>query len=631
MNHTTIATLSTWVLTNFILFFAVFRYYVHSQETFYVYQLLGAPIAFSRASASCLNFNIAIVLLPVCRQFATTLRNLFGCCCVHLNRTWRQFLNSLLLLHRVVGVAILFFALIHIAAHVVNIRNFLSAYDSEDDVTRRLAQFRNGTDNYLNPITDHLPYWRVYLTYLPGITGLIMLVSLSLMFLTYMQPLRSRYYELFWSSHHAFMISFMTSAILHGCGGIVRKLKNPGMMDYKDYYYKYRQHDPQYCLKKIEYWGSISDCPVPVFEAVPPATWMWVLPSLVLFFLDKLYRSLKPFINRAKLVEVILHPSSVVELQFTTRYQMKMEPGQYVRVNIPAISRLEWHPFTLTSIPGDAAQSVHIRAIGDWTTSLYDFFDQQKTSIATPAAPSLVEMEKGEGEISIISGDEERIKQKEHHQQQRGSTISSPHFLDSLPIFIDGPYGAPSQDWFLYDVAVFIGAGIGVTPFASILKHVLKQMNTGGRNSDIYQCESRKKLVILKKVYFFWVCPQMEAFEWFHDMLEDLEAIDFSKNICSHVFLTKGWNRQASRTRSFALKNVLWERDPVTGLKRLRTEFGRPRWEKEMQTIERQHPNSAVGVFHCGPDRMADEIRLECQNINQKSTSNFNFITESFS
>ena len=92
-------------------------------------------------------------------------------------------------------------------------------------------------------------------------------------------------------------------------------------------------------------------------------------------------------------------------------------------------------------------------------------------------------------------------------------------------------------------MAVFIGAGIGVTPFASILKHVLKQMNTGGRNSDIYQCETRKKLVVLKKVYFFWVCPQMEAFEWFHDMLEDLEDLDFSKNITSHVFLTKGWNR----------------------------------------------------------------------------------------
>ena len=79
------------------------------------------------------------------------------------------------------------------------------------------------------------------------------------------------------------------------------------------------------------------------------------------------------------------------------------------------------------------------------------------------------------------------------------------HFLDSIPIYIDGPYGAPSQDWFLYDVAVFIGAGIGVTPFASILKHVLKQMNIGGRNSDIYQCEARKKIGDMLFVQNFFI------------------------------------------------------------------------------------------------------------------------------
>ena len=37
-------------------------------------------------------------------------------------------------------------------------------------------------------------------------------------------------------------------------------------------------------------------------------------------------------------------------------------------------------------------------------------------------------------------------------------------------LYVDGPYGAPSQDWFLYDAAVLIGAGIGITPFASVLK-----------------------------------------------------------------------------------------------------------------------------------------------------------------
>ena len=40
-----------------------------------------------------------------------------------------------------------------------------------------------------------------------------------------------------------------------------------------------------------------------------------------------------------------------------------------------------------------------------------------------------------------------------------------------LPLVrVDGPYGALAEDVFNSEVAVLIGAGIGVTPFASILK-----------------------------------------------------------------------------------------------------------------------------------------------------------------
>lgn len=47
-----------------------------------------------------------------------------------------------------------------------------------------------------------------------------------------------------------------------------------------------------------------------------------------------------------------------------------MEVGQYVFLNCPAISRLEWHPFTMTSAPEEDFFSVHIRLAGDWTEKL---------------------------------------------------------------------------------------------------------------------------------------------------------------------------------------------------------------------------------------------------------------------
>lgn len=39
-------------------------------------------------------------------------------------------------------------------------------------------------------------------------------------------------------------------------------------------------------------------------------------------------------------------------------------------------------------------------------------------------------------------------------------------------IAVDGPFGTVSEDVFQYEVAVLVGAGIGVTPFASILKSI---------------------------------------------------------------------------------------------------------------------------------------------------------------
>lgn len=53
----------------------------------------------------------------------------------------------------------------------------------------------------------------------------------------------------------------------------------------------------------------------------------------------------------------------------------------------------------------------------------------------------------------------------------------------SLPkLLIDGPYGAPAQDYRKYDVLLLVGLGIGATPFISILKDLLN--NTVKKEED---------------------------------------------------------------------------------------------------------------------------------------------------
>lgn len=55
-------------------------------------------------------------------------------------------------------------------------------------------------------------------------------------------------------------------------------------------------------------------------------------------------------------------------------------------------------------------------------------------------------------------------------------------------VAVDGPYGSATTDVFHYRVSVCIAAGIGVTPFASILKSIW------------YKCCNRNTVLALQKV-----------------------------------------------------------------------------------------------------------------------------------
>lgn len=52
--------------------------------------------------------------------------------------------------------------------------------------------------------------------------------------------------------------------------------------------------------------------------------------------------------------------------------------------------------------------------------------------------------------------------------------------------------------------------GIGVTPFASILKSIMFQLQSTSNAT-------------LSKVYFYWISRDKNAFEWFNDILAALE------------------------------------------------------------------------------------------------------------
>jgi NADPH oxidase len=93
----------------------------------------------------------------------------------------------------------------------------------------------------------------------------------------------------------------------------------------------------------------------------------------------------------------------------------------------------------------------------------------------------------------------------------RGEFVEIDTSLRLPQVRIDGPYGAPAEDVFGKEVAVLVGAGIGVTPFASILKH-------------IWYRQRKNNIGVLKRVEFFWICRDAPSLGWFQSLLQEVEA-----------------------------------------------------------------------------------------------------------
>jgi predicted ferric reductase len=161
-----------------------------------------------------------------------------------------------------------------------------------------------------------------------------------------------------------------------------------------------------------------------------PTSYKFVIAGFSIYLLERMLRLFRS-LNPVKILKVIKHPSKVLEIQFR-KFGFVMKPGQHVFIKCPDISYFQSHPFTLTSAPEEQYASVHIRIVGDWTASLAKRMH-----------------------IHSINGTSE------------GHLINMNHMPK---VYVDGPYGSPAEDVFKYEIAILVGAGIGVTPFASILK-----------------------------------------------------------------------------------------------------------------------------------------------------------------
>ncbi len=137
-------------------------------------------------------------------------------------------------------------------------------------------------------------------------------------------------------------------------------------------------------------------------------------------------------------------------------------------------------------------------------------------------------------------------------------------------------------------VAILIGTGIGVTPFASILKNIwhvspprpapVRSRPPGSLSLTLTRryMQQKKKLGALRRVQFIWINRDTGSFEWFQSLLKQLEEHQSDRDFLQiNMYLTA--KMDGDMATNIAIHDASSEFDPLTNL-RARTHFGRPNW-----------------------------------------------------
>ncbi|MFZ5893532.1 MAG: EF-hand domain-containing protein [Myxococcota bacterium] len=281
----------------------------------------------------------------------------------------------------------------------------------------------------------------------------------------------------------------------------------------------------------------------------------WIALPVLLFMGEWLLRRRRRA-EPAELVELAGLSSGVTRVALARPAGFTHSAGDYAFLRIPELARHEWHPFTISSAPEREHLTFHVRTQGDWTKALRRLCDARQAD--TQKRP--------------------------------------------LEVYVDGPYGAPSAQIFAARHAVMIGAGIGVTPFASVLESIVTRANAGA-------CP-------LEKLHFYWLNRESRSFEWFAELLLELEQRDQRGLVDIQICMTGGRGNIAALALNLArhLSYDIGKPDLVTGL-RTQTRLSAPDFEAELRQIAERHAPDPVEVFYCGPPGLGRKLKRICVSL----------------
>jgi len=506
-----------------------------------------------------LDINCAFILFPVCRSFISQLYNIStdqrGSAKVCNFVLSFMPLDKALQFHKLCAFLIVFGTVFHTWAHF-----------------NHYADVPNTYEEVFGPTV-----W---------LSGSLIILCMHFLFCTSFAAVRHGKFELFWYTHHLFVVFFIT-ILLHGKG------------------------------------------------TVNPNFWKWFIVPGGLYIVERSLREMKA--RQAVGVVSVLHMNNKNARIFSIELEKKgpikdHAEGQYVFLKAPIISKLQWHPFTISSPPEQKTLTVHIRNQGDgtWTGRLQQYFQEMMPG-------------KSYGEL--------------YH---RTATELLPKTTDSEGnnlICIDGPMAAPTQHLGQYKTSIIVGAGIGVTPVRSTLQSIVYFRFKRGIGSTFPDHAYCVWIVNFKQLdaYRFMCRTLKEAEDEMYNMRDKDPKGMADKTLQMHIFVTstpkteEDWqkakfnpadvaNPDNDLQRDLGIWGTHYDNDVVQDQHRVRAPFdevdiwkclkkpadeptqigdiiihkGRPKWDQFFQPIQQTHSGTKIGVMFCGPDIIARDLKKSC-------------------
>ncbi|XP_060168894.1 putative respiratory burst oxidase homolog protein H [Lycium barbarum] len=326
-----------WLSINLILFI----WKIQQFKGRAAFKIMGYCVCIAKAAGETLKFNMALILLPVCRRTLTQLRE--------------SFLGSIIPFddninfHKMIALGITVGTFIHVLFHTSC--NFVKLVNCPQS---KFMTVLGSNFDY------HQPTYMDLVASVPGVTGILMTLFMLFSFTLATHLFRRNVIKLPWSFHH--------------------------LAGFNAFWYAHHLLVLVYVLLILHgYFIFLTK------EWYKKTTWMYLAAPVLLYATERvlIVNENRYHVNIRK---AVIYTGNVLALYMSKPPGFKYKSGMYLFIKCPNISNFEWHPFSITSAPDDDYLSVHIRTLGDWTTELRTRF--QKACQATQSRTrSLIRME----------------------------------------------------------------------------------------------------------------------------------------------------------------------------------------------------------------------------------------------